>query len=343
MDLYHNPAYKWLIAIALAIVVWFAVTFIKKRLAVIIAGFFTSKIYNINFLIQSFIRETKSFFKFIFSLYAGSLLLELPANTSGFVDKVVLLVVLLQLGFWLQVIISFLIHKGFEDEEHDKKAISSTVSVMVFASKLVLWTIVLLLCLDNLGVNITALIGGLGIGGIAIALAVQNILGDLFASLTIILDKPFVVGDFIIVNEYLGTIENIGLKTTRIRSLGGEQLIFPNAELLQSKIRNYKRMYERRVVMNIGVVYETPYEKLKRIPSMIEQIIKEDKRVRFDRAHFSKFMDYSLDFEIVYWVLDPDYNIYMDIQQNINLEVYKTFSRENIQFAYPTQKVFLDK
>jgi small-conductance mechanosensitive channel len=219
----------------------------------------------------------------------------------------------------------------------------TTVSALGFVGKLVLWLVILLLALDNLGVDITGLIAGLGIGGIAIALAVQNILGDLFASLSIVLDKPFVIGDFIIVDNYLGTMEYIGLKTTRLKSLSGEQLVFSNSDLLTSGIRNFKRMYERRVVFTIEVVYQTPVEKLAAIPKMIREIIEKQEHTRFDRAHFKEYGPSSLDYEIVYYVRKPEYNVYMDIQQAINLEIFRRFEQEGIEFAYPTQTLFIQK
>jgi small-conductance mechanosensitive channel len=212
-----------------------------------------------------------------------------------------------------------------------------------FITKILLWTIILLIALDNLGINISALVAGLGIGGIAVALAVQNILGDLFASFSIFLDKPFVIGDFIIVDTYLGTIEHIGLKTTRVRSFSGEQLVFANADLLKSRIRNYKRMYERRVVFTLGVIYQTSYEKLKKIPEIIQDIIEKQTQTRFDRAHFKEYGPYSLNFEIVYWVESPDYNLYMNIQQKTNLEIFQRFDDENIEFAYPSQSLYINK
>jgi small-conductance mechanosensitive channel len=181
------------------------------------------------------------------------------------------------------------------------------------------------------------------VGGIAVALAVQNILGDLFASFSIILDKPFVIGDFITVDTYLGTIEHIGLKTTRVRSLSGEQLVFANADLLQSRIRNYKRMYERRVVFSIGVIYQTPYGKLQKIPEIIQNIIETQGQTRFDRTHFKDYGPYSLNLEIVYWVENPDYNLYMDTQQKINLELFKQFEDEKIEFAYPSQSLYINE
>jgi small-conductance mechanosensitive channel len=192
--------------------------------------------------------------------------------------------------------------------------------------------------LDSLGVNITALVASLGVGGIAVALAVQNILGDLFASLSILLDRPFEVGDFIVVTgDHMGTIEKIGLKTTRVRSLSGEQLIFPNSDLLQSRVKNFKRMQERRVVLNYGLVYGTPAELLAKIPEMTRSIIEQEKQVRFERSHFARLGSSALELEAIYWILDPDYNLYMDIQQRIALNMYNAFNAAGIVFALPTQ------
>jgi small-conductance mechanosensitive channel len=203
--------------------------------------------------------------------------------------------------------------------------------------------VVLLVALDNLGIDVTALVAGLGIGGVAVALSVQNILGDLFASLSIILDKPFVIGDFLIIDDYMGSVEYVGLKTTRVRSLSGEQLIFSNSDLLKSRIRNYGRMFERRVVFSIGVTYDTPREKLRRIPGIIQKAIEAEDKTRFDRSHFMKYGDYSLQFETVYYVLSADYNSYMDIQQAIYFAIHEAFEQEQIEFAYPTQTLFVAK
>jgi small-conductance mechanosensitive channel len=201
--------------------------------------------------------------------------------------------------------------------------------------------IVFLLILDNLGVNITGLVAGLGIGGIAVALAVQNILGDLFASLSIVLDKPFMIGDYVVVDTLSGTVEHIGLKTTRIRSLSGEQLIFSNNDLLKSRIRNYKRMEERRIVFGFGVIYQTPVEKLIRIKKQVAEIIEKQEHARLDRVHFKEYGDSSLNFEVVYFVDDPAYALYMDIQENINLELFRRFTEEGIEFAYPTRTLYV--
>jgi small-conductance mechanosensitive channel len=199
---------------------------------------------------------------------------------------------------------------------------------------------VLLLTLDNLGVDITALVAGLGIGGIAVALALQNVLGDLLASLSIALDQPFVIGDFLIVGEHLGTVEYIGIKSTRLRSLTGEQIVMSNADLLSSRLRNYGRMYERRVVFTLGVTYETPRDKLREIAPLLRGIVEAQEGVRFDRAHFAKYGPYSLDFEVVYHVLSADFGRYMDAQQAINFRIHEAFEALGVQFAYPTQTLW---
>ena len=209
--------------------------------------------------------------------------------------------------------------------------------------KIVIWGIAITFFLDNLGFKISAVIAGLGIGGVAVALAAQAILGDVFSYFSIIFDRPFEIGDFIIIGEYLGTIEYIGIKTTRIRSLGGEQLIFSNTDLTNSRVRNYKRMDKRRVVFKLGVTYQTSLERVKAIPGMIENIIKNVKDTVFDRAHFFSYGDFSLVFEVVYYVFGADYNKYMDIQQAINFAIKEAFEKEGIEFAYPTQTLYLNK
>jgi small-conductance mechanosensitive channel len=218
----------------------------------------------------------------------------------------------------------------------------TTVTALAFIGQLLLFTLLLLLALDNLGIDVTALITGLGIGGIAVALAAQNILGDLFASLSIVFDKPFVLGDFIIVGSDMGTVEKIGLKTTRLKSLSGDQLIFSNNDLLKSRIVNCRRMRERRVAFSVGVACGPPREKLEQIPSMLREIVQSQKEVRFDRAHLKELGGYSLNFEVVYFVLTPDYTVYMDIQQSINLAIYEQLAEMSVELAYPTQTLRLE-
>ena len=209
--------------------------------------------------------------------------------------------------------------------------------------QIVVWALGILFLIDNLGFDITTLVAGLGIGGIAIALAAQTVLGDLFSYLVIFFDKPFEIGDFIIVEDKMGTVEYIGIKTTRLRTLGGEQLVCSNTDLTNSRVHNYKRMEERRAVFSFGVVYNTPAAKLKTIPPLVRKVIEELDDTRFDRAHFKSFGESSLDFEVVYYILSADYNVYMDKQQSINLRIFELFEKEQIEFAFPTQTVFVNR
>lgn len=285
--------------------------------------------------------ETKSWFLAVMALFAGAQVLTLKAPTEALVERVAVVVLLLQMGLWAAAgLTNFLTRRRERQLSVDPSEVAA-MDVLGFGLRVTVWTAVLLLTLDNLGVNITTLIAGLGVSGVAVALAAQHILGDLFASLSIVLDKPFAVGDFLVIDSFLGSVEKVGLKTTRMRSLSGEQLIFSNNDLLNSRIRNYGRMFERRVLFSIGVTYQTPAEKLKKIPTILREAIESQDQVRFDRAHFARYGDFALIFEVVYYVLAPDYNTYMDIHQAINLIIYEHFAAEGIEFAYPTQTVFL--
>jgi len=226
-----------------------------------------------------------------------------------------------------------------EDNTSRERSLKGMVSIL----KIVVWGLGTVFLLDNLGFKISAVIAGLGIGGVAVALAAQAVLKDLFSYFAIFFDRPFEIGDFIIVGDYLGTIEHVGIKTTRIRSLGGEQIVFSNTDLTNSRIRNYKRMGKRRVAFQLGVVYQTTTKQVKEISHIIKNVIAKVKNTTFDRAHFSSFGDFSLNFAVVYYVLSKDYNIYMDIQQEINFAIKEEFEKRGIEFAYPTQTLFVSK
>lgn len=226
---------------------------------------------------------------------------------------------------------------------HRGESGTNRVKPLMAVINLLVWVIALVFLLDNLGVEISAIVAGLGIGGIAIALAAQALLGDLFSYFVIFFDRPFELGDFVIFDDILGSIEHIGIKTTRIRSLAGEQIVVSNSVLTGAKLRNYKRMAERRVVFSFGVTYDTGADNLRAIPELIRGIIESEVQARFDRAHFKAYGASSLDFEVVYYVLSPDYAIYMDIQQRINLAIYERFAEDGIRFAYPTRTVYLEQ
>ncbi len=294
-------------------------------------------------VLLAMVKRTKWLFITLLALFIGASVIELPGTLRANFTTIVIIALLIQTGLWGTAAFQVIIEQYRQHQLDKDPASITTLSVLNLISKIILWSIIVLLVLDNLGVNITALVAGLGVGGIAVALAVQTILGDLFASLSIVLDKPFVVGDFLIVDDLLGSVEYVGLKTTRLRSLSGEQLIFSNSDLLKSRIRNYGRMYERRVVFNIGVTYQTPRDKLIKIPKIIREAVEQQDKTRFDRSHFKEYGDFALIFESVYYVLGPDYNEYMDIQQAINLHIHEGFEQEGIEFAYPTQTLFVQK
>jgi len=340
---FGNSLKTWMLSILITLILYvtfYAVKHIVRRKLTVLAE---ESDANWSKLATKFINQLHPLFLLILAIYVGSINLSLPLTVEKLIKYLVGIFLLIQIGLLSSLVINFYINRYKEQKIESNAGAVTTATSAGFILRLMIWLVLILVALDNLGVNIKTLIAGLGISGIAVALAVQNILGDLFASLSIVLDKPFVIGDFIIVNEFLGTVENVGLKTTRIRSLSGEQLVFSNGDLLKSRIRNFKRMYERRVVFSIGVLYQTPYEKLRLIPKMIREIIETQEPVRFDRAHFKEYGDYSLKFEIVYWIHSPDYNIYMDIQQAINLEIYKKFEESDIAFAYPTQTLLLEQ
>jgi small-conductance mechanosensitive channel len=341
MEFLGNTIEKWLLALVILTVTFLLLWLLRGIAARRLSKFAARTETQWDDVVAKQISQTKILFLLVVGIYVGSLVLTLSPRFESIVSITLIIALLIQAGIWGIVLILSLLETYRERALEKDPAAVTTINALGLLSKIALWSLITLLVLDNLGVNITALVAGLGIGGIAVALAVQNILGDLFASLSIVLDKPFVVGDFLIINEYLGSVEYIGLKTTRLRSLSGEQLVFSNSDLLNSRVRNYGRMFERRVVFSLGVIYQTSREKLKRIPGIIKEAVEAQENTRFDRSHFMKYGDYSLNFETVYYVLSPDYNIYMDIQQAIYFAIHERFEQEGIEFAYPTQTVFV--
>jgi len=334
----------WLLAFGLAMLTVFALFLVKRFVLVRVSRFAVTTKTRIDDHLVGMLERTRPFFLIGVGVYAGSRLLPLPPGPELVIQKVLVVVFLLQVLIWANRLITLVLEKYRERKlQEDNASARASISAISFISKLILWTIFVMLLLDNLGFNIKTLVAGIGIGGIAVALAMQNILGDIFASFLIVLDKPFVLGDFIIIDTYMGTVEYIGLKTTRIRSLSGEQLIFANSDLIKSRIKNYKRMEQRRITFGFGVTYQTTYEQLKMIPAMVEEIMEKNPRAKFDRAHFHKYGESSLDFEVVYYVMEPDYAVYMDIQQEINLELFRRFEELGIGFAYPTRTILIEK
>jgi small-conductance mechanosensitive channel len=280
-------------------------------------------------------------FMLVVAIFAGLSAVGFKAGVDGVLHSVLAIALFWQVGLWASTALAeWLDHRRKVTMSEDKAAASS-IGIIRFVTRTAIWAMVLLLTLDNVGIDITALVAGLGIGGIAVALALQNVLGDLLASLSIALDPPFVLGDFLVVGDHMGAVEYIGIKSTRLRSLTGEQIVMSNADLLSSRLRNFGRMYERRVTFTIGVTYDTPRDALRRIAPALRTIIEAQDDVRFDRAHFAKYGPYSLDFEVVYYVLSADFGRYMDLQQAINFRIHEEFEAMGVEFAYPTQTLLL--
>lgn len=277
------------------------------------------------------------------ALYFSTLSLTLDEKLRNLIRYGLVIVITIRVILLLQEIIRYGITKGFKKARPDDPFADNAIKNMVNVMRWGLWGLGVVFILDNLGVNISALMAGIGIGGIAVAMASQAILGDAFSALSIFFDKPFEVGDFIIIDDLMGTVECVGIKTTQVRSLHGEQLVFSNSDLTKSRIKNYKRMQTRRIAFKIGVVYQTENQKVKRIPELVRNIFVHMKDVKLDRVHFQSFGDFSLIYEIVYYVLSPDYNIYMDKQQEINFALKDIFEQEAIEFAYPTQSLYVSK
>lgn len=282
------------------------------------------------------IDRTSRLFLWTIALYLASMRLEFTPRVNMIIEWAIVLTFWFQFGRWVMAIVRFAIDRRSQRGGGPDPAISGSLDIIMFIVGLAIWSMALLLALDNLGIEIKPLLAGLGIGGIAVALAVQTVLGDLLASLSIALDKPFTVGDSLQVDDINGSVEHIGVKSTRLRSLSGEQVIISNADILKSRVRNNGRMRERRTAFGLNVVYGTPPEKLRAIPAAVKEIIDQHPKARFDRCHLLTFADWSLRFEVVFYMTVPDYNAYADVQQAVNLAIVERFEALGIEFAVST-------
>lgn len=279
----------------------------------------------------------------LIAAYAALRLLLLPAEFNKGIAIIFLVLVTWEALQVAQRIIGFAVSEQLAKTPEDKRKNRSVIRNINLFVKLGLWTVAGLLILQNIGVNVTSLIAGLGIGGLAIALAAQNILADLFSSFTIYFDKPFQVDDFIQIGSHSGTVQSIGLKTTRIQTMQGEELVVSNQELTSARIQNFGKMKKRRVVMTLGLEYDTSSATMKNVPGWLKHIIGNAENADFDRAHFKQFSDSSLDVELVYYIDSPEYTVYMDTLQNVNIEIKEKFEKEKVGMAYPTQTLFVKK
>ena len=335
IPIFGNTIYRYMTAAALCVVFLLALWLLEKIIIRKLKAVCSGGAFKRGAVCVDFLQNNAVPLLYAGAIYFAMMQLQLEPGPARFLYAVWIIVLAYQVTRFSVSTLVYLLQDVWlkkETQTPQRQAFKSIITIL----RIVLWGVGIVFVLDNLGFNVAAVVAGLGIGGIAIALAAQTILGDLFNYFVIFFDRPFEEGDFVVFDDYLGVIENIGIKSTRIRSLSGEQIVISNSNLTGSRIRNYKRMSERRILFKLGIVYDTPLEKVKKIPDMIRKIIEKMPNTRCDRAHFKEFGDYSLNFEMVYYVISPDYNKYMDIQQAINLEIFQAFKDEAIEFAYPT-------
>jgi small-conductance mechanosensitive channel len=283
------------------------------------------------------VERTSRVFLFAIALFLASRHLVFPPRLERVVEVVIVCLFWLQVGLWGMASVRFGIDVRRAQNTELDSMLTGSLDVILFCAGLIIWAMVMLLALDNLGVQIKPLLAGLGIGGIAVALAVQTVLSDVLASVSIALDKPFSVGDSLTIDTFQGTVEHIGVKSTRLRSLSGEQIIIANADIIKARVRNFGRMGERRAVFQFGVNYDTPTDVLARIPGEIRKIVEAQADTRFDRCHLLTYGDTALQFELVYFMTKPDFGLYADTQQAINLALLDRLRELKVQLAAPTR------
>ncbi len=341
--LFRNTIGDWLIALGLTVVIVLSLAVIKPILIRHIQRLGQRVPSSIHEPIIRSIKATKTWLIALIAVDFGGGYLDLPHKVDKGLGELATIAFFLQVGLWGGTLIEQWITQSRRRQLGVNNGAATTLIGLGFIAKLVLWVVVLLLMLDNLGINISALVASLGIGGVAVALAVQNILGDLLASLSIVIDKPFVLGDAIAIDGLSGRVETIGLKTTRIRADSGEQIVFANGDLLKSRLRNLRQMKERSITFGFGVLYRTNADQLEAIPAIVSDIVNAQAGARFGRAHFKGIGEGAFSFEVSYTVLTPDFLKYMDIQQSINLALVRAFNQRGIDFAIPARTLTIEE
>jgi small-conductance mechanosensitive channel len=336
----NNSLFNYLLALLFLLIVYGVIKlfdrFILARMNLLIKKFSTS----FAILLRKIIKKRAYPLLYILAIYLAVHQLSVVNRAARFINYILMILTVILTVLALLDLLVYSLKKYWQKRQQSYEQ-QKLLGATVFLIKTLVWIIAALFILDNLNIEITGLVTGLGIGGVAIAFAAQNILTDLFNYITIFFDKPFDIGDFIITGDYKGSIEHIGIKTTRIRSLSGEEIIISNTDLVNSRINNYKRMQKRRINFSFGLTYNTSLEKLKKIPQLVQEIITSLDKTEFDRAHFAEYASSSLLFQVVYYVTDSDYKLYMDIQEQINFALKEKFNQLGIEFAFPTQTIYL--
>ena len=338
---YGNTVRAWLIAAAVLLVVFGTLYLLKRFVINRYAARAVTSATRFDDALVEMLRRTRFFFILFMALSIAIRVLELPGELRTRVTQVAIAALYVQFGIWGVGLVSFWAAQFVEGGKQANPGSITAVTALSYVAKAAVWLLMMLLVLANFNINVTALVAGLGVTGIAVALAVQSVLGDLLGALSIVMARPFVVGETITVGELTGTVEYVGLRTTRIRSVNGEQFTVPNKQILENTIRNWTRMTERRVVAVLGVEYETPRATLAEVPRMLRESVEaQGEATRFGRAHLKAFGAYSVDFELAYWVRSPDYDVYMATQEAVNLDILRRFEESGVNFAYPTAREF---
>ena len=333
-----NTLLAWTVALAIALGVAFALRLVQGFLVARVLRSASTTRTRLDDVFLDVVRATSPWFHLTAGMLVGRGAVELEPGAHSVLRALAAVVIGYQFGRWAQTAVVQGVSIWASTREGGQSA--TLAAGLRFLGRLVIWSVVVLAILSNLGIELSAIIAGLGVGGVAAALAVQSTLGDLIAGVSMYFDRPFDIGDFIIVDDFMGTVQKIGARTTRVSSLGGEEIVFPNGDLAKARIRNYARMKERRVVFGFGIEYNLPAEKIRRARDIAAEVIQARDGVRFDRAHFKAYGAYSLDYEVVYYVLSPDYNTYMDHQHAINSALYTKFEEAGVPFAFPTRTIF---
>jgi small-conductance mechanosensitive channel len=336
------PPTEWLIAAGIFVVVWAGLWVLRDLIASRYKKYFSARNATLIRLLAYLVGNTKQILFFAVALDVASESLTLPDRVQHTVSNAVMILILIQVGLWAGRTVRFYLEMK-ELERGADRVFAGSLDIINFVARMLIWSLLVLVALDNLGVNITALLAGLGVGGVAVALALQNVLGDLFASLSIALDKPFMIGDSLTIDTFIGKVEHIGIKTTRLRSESGEQIILSNADILKSRVRNFGRLSEQRILATVRLAYDTPAEKLKAMPKLLESIVREHPKARFERCHLKTLGESSYQFELSYFVQQPAVNPMLDLQEAVNFRIIEELERIGVEFAYPTQLVVFDR
>ncbi len=336
------PLWNLLLAFSVAVIAYIAMRIVLRVLTGRAKAWVARSEGDAAQTVIDLLSGTNRFLVLMVAVLLGAGMLDLPGRWENRLSQLWFVAVALQLGLWGMRAIAAGVHRYVvRHSSTGMTQVSASATLMSWSLRTLLWSVVVLAILSNVGVNITAFIASLGVGGIAVALAVQNILADLFASLAIAVDKPFEVGDFVVVGDVSGTVQMIGLKSTRIRSLQGEQVVMSNTDLLKQTINNYRLLTERRIVFGFGVTFDATADQAEAVPAIVRKVIESHKELRFDRAHFKAFGASALEYEVVYIVQDPGYAVYMDMQQSINLALMREFKALGVEFAFPTRTVHI--